>query len=90
EYNLTVEQAGYVTLRRVVRVDPRDVDPAKAAIDLGTFSLQHVEDVRPLLIAGIAIAVSAALVLAGVLRRRRDRFREHFEELEPEEGEAER
>jgi hypothetical protein len=92
EYTLTVSKAGYVTLHFSRTISDGTVTLPEETIDVGRIQLERADALSLVAAAAVLAAVVAALLVLGLLLRRRRQgvFREHFEELEPEDADAER
>jgi len=89
-YEVTIAKDGYVTvlLTRELTQWAASGEGGRV-IDLGTISLHRSDLLSPVAAASIVAAVLAALAVVGLLLRRR-RSVVRFDELEPDDGEAER
>jgi hypothetical protein len=90
-YEITVSKEGYVTARQTRTLSQwGGTGEGGRTLDLGTISLQRSDLLSPTAVASILAGVLAALLTIGVLLRRRRRSVVRLDDLEPEEGEAER
>lgn len=90
-YAITVWKIGYERSRVTRTLDHTNaITEDDRVIDLGTIRLRRSDPIGPIALAGILGGALAVFLALGLVLRRRRRHLVRFDELEPDEAEAER